>query len=372
MRCNMPSLILGDIKAPVPIVQGGMGVGISLSGLAAAVANQGGIGVISSVGVGMLADTHRAPHKIANQIALREEIRRAKELSNGIIGVNIMVAVNDYDDLLKVSLQENIDVVFMGAGMPLRAPKNLSLDYLKKVKTKFVPIVSSGRACRLIFKTWDKRFNHIPDGVVVEGPLAGGHLGFKAEQIHDKYFSLEKILPQVRTALEPYEEKYGKQIPVIAGGGIYSGSDIHRFLDMGVQGVQMGTRFVATHECDASTEFKQLYVNCRKEDLKIIKSPLGLPGRAIGGKFIREIIQGEKKPVKCSWACLKTCNVKKAPFCIAEALINAKNGIMNKGFAFAGANAYRIKKIITVKELITELIDGYHNSLAASRQFAGG
>ncbi|MCD6132042.1 MAG: nitronate monooxygenase [Candidatus Hydrothermae bacterium] len=354
----MPSLRIGELQAKIPIVQGGMSVGISLSGLASAVANEGGIGVIGAAGIGMLEPDFSTNFKEANKRALRKEIRKARKMTKGIIGVNLMVALSDFDELLLVAIEEGVDLVFLGAGLPLKVP----FDGLKKASTKVVPIVSSARAASIIFRYWTKRYNHVPGAVVVEGPLAGGHLGFKKEQINDPNYSLEKIVKEVISVIKVFEEQFNKKIPVIAAGGIYSGTDIYRFIRMGASGVQMATRFVATHECDADIKFKEAYINCRKEDLIIIDSPVGLPGRAIRNKFLDEVSSGVRKPFKCPWKCLKTCDFKKTPYCIALALTNAKRGNLDEGFAFAGANAYKVDKIVSVKELIETLLMEYEKA----------
>ncbi|MCK4560013.1 MAG: nitronate monooxygenase, partial [Calditrichia bacterium] len=228
--------------------------------------------------------------------------------------------------------------------------------------TKVAVIVSSGRAVRLIFQSWQKRFNHVPDLVVVEGPMAGGHLGFKKEQIFDPDYALEQLMPDVLSLVKHFELQFEKNIPVIAAGGIYTGADIFRFMKMGAQGVQMGTRFVATHECDASLKFKQAYINCKEDDLAIIQSPVGLPGRAIRNKFIDEVSAGNRKPFRCPWKCLKTCNFREAPYCIAKVLANAQKGNMEEGYAFAGTNAYRVREIISVKELFERLEQEYNEA----------
>ncbi|MDH4210867.1 MAG: nitronate monooxygenase [candidate division WOR-3 bacterium] len=355
----MPLLKIGNFEAKIPIVQGGMSVGISLSGLASAVANEGGIGVIGTAGIGMLEPDYATNFREANIRALRKEIRKAKEMTSGIIGVNIMVALSDFDELLLVAVEEGVDLVFVGAGLLLRNPKTLPLARLREVATKIVPIVSSARAARITFESWARNCDHVPDAVVVEGPLAGGHLGFKKEQIDDSDYALEKILPDVISVIKPFERRYNKDIPVIAAGGIYTGADIYRFIQLGASGIQMATRFVATHECDAFIEFKKAYVVCKEEDIVIIDSPVGLPGRAIRNKFINDIFAGMKKPFKCPWKCLKTCDFKKVPYCIAHALTNAKKGKLKSGFAFAGSNAFRVDKIISVKELIATLLMEY-------------
>jgi len=365
---KIPSLRIGDLEADIPIVQGGMGVGISLSGLAVAVANEGGIGVIASAGIGMLEPDFATNVREANNRALRKEIRKAREGTAGIIGVNIMVALSDFDDLALVAVEEGADLVFLGAGLPLKTPKTLPQDGWKDVTTKVVPIVSSARAASIIFQYWAKHYDHVPDAVVVEGPLAGGHLGFKKEQLSDPDYALELILPDVLSAIKPFERQFAKNIPVIAAGGVFTGADIYKYIRLGAQGaqgVQMATRFVATHECDASAQFKEAYVQCRQEDLAIINSPVGLPGRAIQNEFLDEVSAGVKKPFKCPWKCLKTCDFNSAPYCIALALTNAKKGNLEQGFAFAGANAYRIDRISSVKEVVETLLEEYKAAASA-------
>ncbi len=353
------ALKIGNLQINLPIIQGGMGIGISLSGLARAVATAGGIGVIATAGIGHTEADWDTNPKAADTRALKKEIQKAKAGTDGIIGVNIMVALSDFDDLVQCAVDERADILFMGAGLPISLPKTLPLDKLSELATRFVPIVSSARAAEIVFKAWQKRYSYVPDAVVVEGPLAGGHLGFKKDQIDNPDYALEKILPEVIAVVEPYEQRFGRSIPVIAAGGIYTGADIHKFMKLGAQAVQMGTRFVATHECDASGEFKQAYIDCSRENIIIIDSPVGLPGRAIGGKFFDRLAAGVKEKFRCHWKCLKSCNFMKVPYCIASALTNAKNGNLDKGFAFAGANAYRVEQIISVKELVETLAAEY-------------
>ncbi len=230
-----------------------------------------------------------------------------------------------------------------------------------------IPIISSARAATILCKKWLARFNYLPDAFVVEGPEAGGHIGFKPDQIDNPSFSLENIVSEVIKALKEFETKLKRSIPVIAAGGIFNGSDIHKFLKLGAAGVQMGTRFVATHECDADEAFKKAYVDAKSEDMVVIKSPVGLPGRVVRNTFIDEVNQGKRKPVKCPYHCIKTCEQRKSPFCIALALGNARKGKFKHGFAFAGKNAYRIDKIISVKELMTELQTEYHLAAICSK-----
>jgi len=357
---NLPQLKIGDLVAKVPVVQGGMGVGISLSGLASAVAKEGGIGVIAAAMIGLTNKNGGKDHAKAHIETLAEEIRKAKEMSSGILGVNIMVALSNFADMVSTSVKEGADVIFSGAGLPLDLPKYLH----DGAKTKLVPIVSSGRAASIICKKWISKFDYLPDAFVVEGPMAGGHLGFKREQLNDPKFALENILPEVIKAVKPFEEKAGRTIPVIAAGGVYSGEDINKFLDMGAAGVQMGTRFVATHECDADDEFKQAYVNSTKEDMAIIQSPVGLPGRAVNNDFLQAVTDGKKSPFKCPFHCIKSCKVEESPYCIASALINAQRGKLKNGFAFAGSNAWRTEKIISVKQLFTDLKAEFDRAVA--------
>ncbi len=357
---KLPALIFGNLKTRVPIIQGGMGVGISLSGLASAVAREGGIGVISAAFPGINEPDISKNSDEANKRVLRDEIRKARKLTDGILGVNIMVALTNYGDMVRTSLEEGVDLIFAGAGLPLDLPGYLAAHH----KTKLVPIISSARAAKIICKKWLHRFDYLPDGFVVEGPKAGGHIGLKMEQISDPDFSLETLVKEVIDIVQKFEAETHKAIPVIPAGGIYNGDDIHKFMKLGAAGVQLGTRFVATHECDADKAFKQLYVDSRSQDMVIIQSPVGMPGRAIRNSFLDEVSKGTKTPFKCPFHCIKTCDSKKSPYCIALALANARKGKFKYGFAFAGENAYRIKKIISVKELMESLKSEY--SLAAA------
>lgn len=359
-QTRIPELRIGGLKTKIPIIQGGMAVGISLSGLASAVANAGGGGVIATAGIGMMEPDYDTDFKKANQRALRKEIRKAKQNTDGVIGVNIMVALSDFQDMVRIAVEEKVDMVLLGAGLPLKYLDVLVPDHPGERKPKVIPIVSSSRAVKIIFRYWQKNYQHIPDAIVLEGPMAGGHLGFKKEQINNPDYSLEKLLPETVSVLKPFEKEFNKNIPIIVAGGIYNGADIFNYLQKGAQGVQMATRFVATKECDASEKFKQAYLNCHKNELVIIDSPVGLPGRAIKNQFLQEVFEGNKKPFRCYWKCLKACDFKKAPYCIASALTHAQKGDFENGFAFAGANAYRIQRIITVKELIAELVAEYN------------
>lgn len=328
-----------------------MGIGVSLSGLSSAVANAGGLGVIATAGIGFDEPDYASNTPVANIRALKKYIRQAKALTKGPLGVNIMVVLTNFAELVTTAVAEGIDVIFSGAGLPMALPELVS----KEAPTKLVPIISSARAAAVICKRWFSLYKRLPDALVVEGPKAGGHLGFKPEELDDERFRLQNLIPAVVAAVAPFEEKGGKPIPVIAAGGIYSGADIHEAMSLGAAGVQMGTRFVATHECDASEAFKQSYLDAKEEDLIIIKSPVGLPGRAIKNTFYTQVQQGKRTPFSCPYHCIRTCDYKNSPFCIALALASARNGYLNKGLLFAGANAYKVNSIVSVKALIQSL-----------------
>jgi nitronate monooxygenase len=269
--------------------------------------------------------------------------------------------LTDYAEFVKASIEEGIDIIFSGAGLPLNLPQYLEGKYEKKL----VPIVSSARAASVICRKWLEKYGYLPDAVVVEGPKAGGHLGFKSEQIFDAEYSLEKIVPEVVNEVKQYETKAGRPITVIAGGGIYSGEDIYKIMKLGASGVQMATRFVTTEECDASVDFKNTYINSKKEDIVIIKSPVGMPGRAIRNTFTDDISSGANKPYKCPYHCIITCDYKNSPYCIALALTNAQKGDLEHGFAFAGENAHKTDRIVPVKELMETLEKEYASAAAA-------
>jgi nitronate monooxygenase len=354
----MKSLKIGNLAIAVPVIQGGMGVGVSLSGLAAAVANEGGVGVISSAGLGLLYKDFSSNFLEASIYGLKEELRKAREKTGGVIGVNVMVAMTNFADMIRTAISEKVDIIIAGAGLPLDLP-----SFLKKgCTTKLIPIVSSARAAKIICEKWKTNYNYLPDAVIVEGPKAGGHLGFKEEQINDQNYSLEKLVPEIVNELKPFEEINNQPIPLIAAGGIYTGGDIDKIFKLGAAGVQMGTRFVTTEECDASAAFKQTYIDAEEKDIEIIRSPVGMPGRAIISNFIQKVREGKKQPKKCPFQCIKTCDISKSPYCIIIALINAFKGNFENGYAFAGSNAFRATKISTVKEIFQSLIKEYRES----------
>ncbi|MCK5812135.1 MAG: nitronate monooxygenase [Clostridiales bacterium] len=349
---NLPSFQIGNKKVRVPIIQGGMGVGVSLSNLAAAVANAGGIGVISGAQIGFRESDFKTDNDHANITGLIKEIRRARELSpNGILGVNFLVATNNYKEMVITAVKEKVDLIIAGAGLPLSLP-----SLVKGSNTKIAPIVSSGKAAALITKIWDRKFNYLPDAIIVEGPLAGGHLGFSKDQLNSKIMpKLQDIIRDVLDATKTFADKYKQKIPIIAAGGIFSGKDIANFLKAGADGVQMATRFVATEECDAHDNFKQVYIDATANDIQIIASPVGMPGRAISNDFVKKVTKENQQVSKC-YRCLRGCNPATTPYCITDALVASVNGDVNNGLVFVGSNASKITSIMKVKDLMNELV----------------
>jgi len=347
----IPKLKIGSITVEIPIVQGGMGVRVSLSNLAAAVTNAGGIGTLSSIGLGDFVDSLTEYERISRE-ALEYEIDQVKKKTSGPVAINFMGVLSNVNDLIKTAVVHGIKIIVFGAGLPSSLP-----ELVPDPSVNLVPIVSSARVAELILRVWDKRFQRTADAFILEGPLAGGHLGFSREQLaQPQEFSLERILPGLLETVKVYEDKYGRKIPVIAGGGIFNGRDIARMLHLGASGVQMATRFVCTVECDVADVFKQAYLAAREEDIVIIDSPVGMPGRAIRNDFLKALEVKGKLPVECPYRCLTACKADKANYCIAKVLLNSYLGDIKNGLIFCGQNAHRIDKIVTVKELFDELV----------------
>ncbi|HHT97295.1 MAG TPA: nitronate monooxygenase [Clostridiales bacterium] len=348
---EMKPLIIGDITVTIPIIQGGMGVGISRNKLASAVARQGGVGIISTAQIGYDEPEFAKKPLEANLKAINKHVKLAKENSNnGVIGVNIMVATKGYEMYVEAACKAGTDIIISGAGLPINLPE-LTKDY----SVKIAPIVSSEKAAAVILRMWDKKHNRIPDFIVIEGPEAGGHLAFKKEELDNiNDIDFDKEVKGVIKIKTQYEEKYNKKIPVIFAGGIFYKEDIKRVFLLGVDGVQIGSRFVTTVECDASDEFKQAYINANKDNITIAISPVGLPGRAINNAFIKRTKEGRISVNKC-YKCLEKCNPATTPYCITAALINAVKGDVDNGLVFCGSRTYKLDKITTVKEIFDEL-----------------
>lgn len=348
---KLPELNIGGLRARLPIIQGGMGIGISLSRLASAVANEGGVGVISGVQIGFRDPHFRENPVKANLKAIGEEIAKARALSpHGIIGMNFMSIDSHYSEYVREAVKNGIDLIISGAGLPLALPKLVA-----GTKTRIMPIVSSARACRLVLTSWLKKDGRIPDGVVVEGPMAGGHLGFKLDDLlagtHQK---LEEALTDVIAYVRDFEAKHGVKIPVIAAGGLNSHEDIEHMLELGADGVQMGTVFVATEECDAADGFKQTYVNAKPGDARIILSPTGFAARAVNTDFVQQAYDRGGIPVEHCFGCMpQLCHPDTTPYCLSNALFRSARG--EGGLVFCGARVDEIKEITTVPKLMRRL-----------------
>lgn len=339
-------LNIGGLSPKFPIIQGGMGVGISLHNLAGHVALAGGIGIISTAQIGYKDPDFLKNPLEANLKAIEEELKQARAIApSGIIGFNIMVASSHYAELVKQAVSAGADLIISGAGLPVNLPM-----YVKGSQTKIAPIVSSGKAASVICKLWDRKHQVAPDLVVVEGPLAGGHLGFSIEELHSNLDVME-ITKAVKSIVAEYEAKYDKKIPVIAAGGFYTGEEAAQALKAGADGVQMATRFVTTYECDAPMSYKETYLNAAFEDIGIIKSPVGMPGRAILNNFIKNT-PGNKA---CFYHCLDHCEITTIPYCISKALISAVTGNTENALLFCGQNAYRANKLEHVQDIFSEI-----------------
>lgn len=346
---RLAPLTLGDVTIPVPIFQGGMGIGVSLARLAAAAAACGGVGVISAAQIGFNEPDFYTNPKEANIRALQRNIREAKEAvkdvpNKGLIAVNIMCASKNYDEYVEAAVDAGVDMIISGAGLPTALP-----GVVKNSKVKIVPIVSSARATALIVKSWTKKYNRVPDAILFEGPKAGGHLGFKEEQLEEAQEHFYETIMEIKEEIEDLPD-----CPLIVAGGIYTKEDVQKALAYGADGVQLGTRFVTTEECDVHPNFKQVYLDAKEEDMVVLKSPVGMPGRAIRTPFIDRVEDGRIPPEKCN-RCLTPCKAEEAPYCITQALINAARGDVEHGLVFSGSNAYRATKIETVADIFREL-----------------
>lgn len=355
----MEPLVIGNKIAKLPIIQGGMGIGVSRGKLAGAVAYEGGIGVISSAQIGFDKPDFEKNIAKCNQEALAEHIKLAKDIAkgNGLIGVNIMVALNGYEESVKTSAEAGADVIISGAGLPMDLPK-----FVEGYDIKIAPLVSSERCARLIIRRWERTYNRYPDFIVIEGPKAGGHLGFTHEEALN-YDNYENEIRAIIATAREYEKAAKRSIPVVVAGGIFTASDVAHALAIGASGVQVASRFVATKECDAADAYKQAFVDATREMIKITKSPVGMPGRALNNAFLKKAEAGEICVDKC-YSCLKKCNPKEIPYCITKALVNAVTGDVDNGLIFCGDNVDRIHEITTVHELMMELVSEISYSVA--------
>lgn len=371
---SLKPLKIGNLVAKRPVIQGGMGVGVSLSSLAGAVAKAGGIGIISTAQIGFKDQDFGKNPMAANLRAIHSELKKSREKApQGILGFNIMVATKEYASYVKEAVKAGADVIISGAGLPIDMPKfvaeaeNENGDSEKKERrTMIAPIVSSVKSALVICRMWDRKYHTAPDFIVVEGPCAGGHLGFSREQLTELGADTDHVAEtfdepaydkEVRGIIEVvkgFAEKYKKHIPVITAGGIFDHKDVLHQFALGAEGVQAATRFVTTEECDADIAYKEAYINAKEEDIVIVKSPVGMPGRAIKNKFLERVSQGPLKVERC-FRCLEHCNPATTPYCITKALINAAEGRIDEALLFCGSNAYRCEKIETVPEVMEAL-----------------
>lgn len=358
-------LAIGDLTVEQPIIQGGMGVGISLHGLAGAVAKAGGVGIISTAQIGFREPEFQDHPINANRKAIRTELEKARAIApSGVIGFNIMVATKQYQSYVEAAVEAGADLIISGAGLPVSLP-----EYVAGSRTKIAPIVSTAKAASVICKFWDRRYQKIPDLVVIEGPLAGGHLGFSREELRNygadtkdpertyQREAYDREIEAILEVLKGYEEKYQAHIPVVVAGGIYTHEDVLHQFGLGADGVQVATRFVTTKECDAPECYKQAYIRAKKEDIVITKSPVGMPGRAIANPFLERASMGRIAPKRC-YQCLEKCDPSSTPYCITQALVHAAQGDLDHALLFCGSNAHKAKKIETVEEVMRSLTQG--------------
>ncbi len=371
---SLKPLKIGNLVAKRPVIQGGMGVGVSLSSLAGAVAKAGGIGIISTAQIGFKDQDFGKNPMAANLRAIHSELKKAREKApQGILGFNIMVATKEYASYVKEAVKAGADVIISGAGLPIDMPKFVAEaenenggSEKKERRTMIAPIVSSVKSALVICRMWDRKYHTAPDFVVVEGPCAGGHLGFSREQLAELGADTDHVAEtfdepaydkEIRGIIETvksFAEKYKKHIPVITAGGIFDHKDVLHQFALGAEGIQAATRFVTTEECDADIAYKEAYINAKEEDIVIVKSPVGMPGRAIKNKFLERVAQGPVKVERC-FRCLEHCNPAETPYCITKALINAAEGKIDEALLFCGSNAYRCEKIETVPEVMAAL-----------------
>ena len=345
-------MILGELHADIPVIQGGMGVGISLSGLAGAVAAAGGIGIISTAQIGFREPDFDRDPIACNLRTIGKEIEKARQIARGgIVGVNIMVATQRYEDYVRAAVLAGTDCIISGAGLPTELP-----ELVKGSLTKIAPIVSTDKSAKVILKYWDRKYKRTADLVVIEGPQAGGHLGFHKEEL-EKYTeeSYSEEIKKIIATVKSYAEKYETEIPVIVAGGIYNREDVQKVDNLGADGIQVATRFITTEECDADIRYKEAHLKAKESDIAIVKSPVGMPGRAIMNKFMTRVMNGEQIPHSPCHGCLVKCSPKEIPYCITDGLINAVKGNVDEGLLFCGAKAWKAERLQTVQEVINDL-----------------
>jgi len=361
---ELKPLKIGKYEIKYPIFQGGMGLGISWDKLAGNVSLEGGLGIISSVGTGYYEnrkfidkELNAKPFGSENFYStrgLRAVIENARKICGDLpLGVNIMYAANDYARVVKDACEAGINIIVSGAGLPTNLP-----EFTQNFKEiALVPIVSSAKALKIICKRWLQRYERLPDAVVLEGPLSGGHQGFTYEQCLDPEFSLFNLIPQVKAEIKEWGD-----FPLIAAGGIWDKNDIEKAISLGANGVQMGTRFIGTHECDADIGFKEVLLAAEEKDIELIKSPVGYPARGIRTNLINLVDKRMGPKIQCISNCVSPCQrgkeAKQVGYCIADRLFDAYSGKKESGLFFTWANGYKLKELISVKELMHKLVHG--------------
>lgn len=352
---------LGGKVLPIPILQGGMGIGVSLECLAGAVAACGGMGTLSAAFCGFRETDFRNNSREANLRALARQVRRAKEIAGGagLVAVNVMVAAAQYADSVRTALRAGADAVVCGAGLPKDLPA-LAAE-VPESGAALAPVVSGGRSAALICKLWDRRYGRIPDFMILEGPLAGGHLGFSPEEAREAQAGRPKplsgLLREVLEGLGPFREKYGRDVPVFVAGGVKNGGEMRNYMNEGAAGAQFATRFIATEECDAGPGFQRALLSARAEDVVIVQSPVGMPGRALKSPLIQRVEAGTQPGVGHCDRCLAACNPKTAPYCISKALIAAVEGDWENGLFFCGANVGEVNTLSTVRAQMDQILN---------------
>lgn len=346
---KLPSLKIRHLETVYPVIQAGMGVRVGSAELSAATINLGGYGTIASVGLGDIEKSKTDFVNESNRV-LAAEIKEARRLSGNkkALGVNVMVALSNYEEIIRTSVKEGIDFIISGAGLPLPLP-----EYVGDADVALIPVISSGRALEIILKAWQRKYSRQPDAVIVEGPLCGGHLGFSHEQLeHPEECSLDKLLIEAKEVLA----KYNCNVPVLAAGEIASREDIERMLKLGYDGVQIGTFFIGTEEAGMDRKSKEYFVSAKAEDVVIIKSPVGLPVRVLKSPLVRRVLEGKtRESFVCPYRCLRTCNPKKVPFCIAKALLATWSGDIENALFMTGCNVDAVKEIIPLKKFFDTL-----------------
>jgi len=365
---ELKSFKIGKHTIEKPIIQGGMGVGISWDQLAGTVSLEGGLGVISAVGTGVYNNREFSkktvksrPHSELNfysRDALVQIFKNARKIcGDRPLACNVLYAQSGYNQTVADACEAGADMIITGAGLPLTMPE-AAKDY---PDVALIPIVSTAKALRILCRRWKKTHNRLPDAVIVEGPLSGGHQGFKYDECFLEENQLENILPPVVE-----EAKNWGSMPVIAAGGVWNHEDIVKMIELGADAVQMGTRFIGTIECDASQVMKEMIIAAGEEDIKLFKSPVGYPARGVKSQLHANIEAGTAPKVACISNCVAPCNrgveAKVVGYCIADRLSDAYDGIAESGLFFTGANGYKLNEIITVKELMEKLVHGEDNS----------